>query len=571
MALGKESHPNDQQPMFVPPRKRQASKKSNGNSNYVDHIVNVQVRDKHQQLCCLVPSSIIYIILHYIAIYQGRCIQSHTSPTAGGSSSGGSGGCLLVEESLLKSSSLLLKKSIDNLSSAAVVADLNAIRPLAKSNDHALHELHQFEAAAARRAAHHRSKDTTAASTPAGSSCYSAESILDAKCAGEIHHQSSSHDCLTGLSRSAIKGGKKSVNYTVPSSAAGQNQPLHQSQSQRQQHHHQHRSITMMMPQSQSDLLLASGESSSVLSNANELAAQQQHVSPRVTQHHNNTHHHNPSLSSDGGAAGRQLSFSRYTDTISSVRTDSYLTMTGTVKRGRKKGQSVDLQINMSRDELAKINAAALALVAAADDDEDDINGGGGGGNGGGGGGCGNDGCSRRRSARMLMTAAWCRCSWTVGVHVLLLSVLCMPFVTLATGVYAFYMGTLTWYNMFNYLNEERSVWLRVLVSPLLVVAYPVLIVLCTCGLAVYAAVVQLSVRFHSWLNEIGDVEKGFYGWLCGVLRMSDCSPYEVVVLVDLRLPAAAAAAVEEEGMRRGGGGGLQQGVINSSTEELSL
>lgn len=43
MVLGKESQQTQDLPIFVPPRKRQASKKSNGHHNYVDHIVNVQV------------------------------------------------------------------------------------------------------------------------------------------------------------------------------------------------------------------------------------------------------------------------------------------------------------------------------------------------------------------------------------------------------------------------------------------------------------------------------------------------------------------------------------------------
>lgn len=33
----------DSAPVFVPPRKRQTSKKQNGVQNYVDHIVSVQV------------------------------------------------------------------------------------------------------------------------------------------------------------------------------------------------------------------------------------------------------------------------------------------------------------------------------------------------------------------------------------------------------------------------------------------------------------------------------------------------------------------------------------------------
>lgn len=322
------------------------------------------------------------------------------------------------------------------------------------------------------------------------SSCYSAESSLDAK-------SNRSHDCLTGGgtgNKAGSSSNKKRVNYRSDFAT-----PL----SQRGCHY-------------DGELLSESGETSSrsaMLTGSGLL------VSGTAT------------AQSTPATDGRQLSFSRYTDTIGSVRTaDSYLTMTGTVKRGRKKGQSVDLQINMSREELEQINTAALAVV---------------------------DDAQQQRSGSSV--AGCCRCTRTVGLHVLLLSLVCAPFVALATGVYSFYIGTLTWYNMFNYFTEERSVWLRVFVSPVLVLLYPVVIVLCTLGLGVYAGCVQLSVRFNSWLNEIGDVEKGFYGWLCAVLRMSDCSPYEVVVLVDLKMP---------EG---GGGAGGTQLTNTTSTEELSL
>lgn len=32
-----------ERPVFIPPRKRQTNKKTNGTQNYVDHIANVQV------------------------------------------------------------------------------------------------------------------------------------------------------------------------------------------------------------------------------------------------------------------------------------------------------------------------------------------------------------------------------------------------------------------------------------------------------------------------------------------------------------------------------------------------
>ena len=34
---------NKGKPVFIPPRKRQSSKKTNGTQNYVDHIVTAQV------------------------------------------------------------------------------------------------------------------------------------------------------------------------------------------------------------------------------------------------------------------------------------------------------------------------------------------------------------------------------------------------------------------------------------------------------------------------------------------------------------------------------------------------
>lgn len=245
--------------------------------------------------------------------------------------------------------------------------------------------------------------------------------------------------------------------------------------------------------------------------------------SPSITANYEDLESGGETSGLNDGDPVRHNSISRY-NTMSSVKTDSYLTMTGTIKRGRKKGQSVDLQLNMSLDELERINVAALTAVA-------------------------NNGQKR---------AACFVCSRTMGLHILLLSLLCLPFVTVVTSIYSFYIGTLTWYNMFNYFSEEKSYVHKLLMSPLLVLLYPLLIVLCTLGLGVYAGFVQLSVCFTSWVNEIGDIEKGFYGWLCSFLRMSDCSPYEVVILMDLKLQPEDGAAETLPN-------------TTSSTEELSL
>lgn len=198
---------------------------------------------------------------------------------------------------------------------------------------------------------------------------------------------------------------------------------------------------------------------------------------------------------------------------------DNYLTLTGTIKRGRKKGQSVDLQLNMSRDELEKISAAALLIQQAHE-----------------------MGANQSNAC----------CSLTSGMHILLLSLISFPFVLIVSSVYAFYIGTLTWYNMFTYFNEEKSCFYKFWMSPLLIVAYPFGIVLCTIGLGIYSGFVQISTKFAKWSNEIADIEKGFYGWLCSFLHLSDCSPYEVVILTDLKLPEEPVPG-------------------NSSTEELSL
>lgn len=41
--VSKSAVSGEERPVFIPPRKRQTSKKVNGAQNYVDHIVNIQV------------------------------------------------------------------------------------------------------------------------------------------------------------------------------------------------------------------------------------------------------------------------------------------------------------------------------------------------------------------------------------------------------------------------------------------------------------------------------------------------------------------------------------------------
>lgn len=176
---------------------------------------------------------------------------------------------------------------------------------------------------------------------------------------------------------------------------------------------------------------------------------------------------------------------------------DSYLTMTGTIKRGKKLGQEFNVQLNISRDELEKISAAAMAKEE--------------------------------------LQKKKCQCSCGTGPHVFIWTLLCCPFVFIITCAYSFYMGTLTWYNIFNYFNEEKTYLHKLFMSPILIVTYPLLIILCTLGLGLYGAIKQISFSAVAWSNEVYDLEKGFYNWLCGALNLSVCSPYEVVILTDIR------------------------------------
>lgn len=176
---------------------------------------------------------------------------------------------------------------------------------------------------------------------------------------------------------------------------------------------------------------------------------------------------------------------------------DSYLTMTGTIKRGKKKGQNVDVKLNISREELEIIEAA----IVAEEYNKMDIS----------------------------------KCSLYNGLHVFLFSLVCIPIVACISALYSFYMGTMTWYNIFSHVTEDLSCLKKVLLAPIVILSYPFLIVIFTIGLGLYAGIVQLTFSGANWWKDVCDFEKGFYGWLCSTLGMSECSPYEVVILMDVK------------------------------------
>ncbi|CAF4879931.1 unnamed protein product [Pieris macdunnoughi] len=185
------------------------------------------------------------------------------------------------------------------------------------------------------------------------------------------------------------------------------------------------------------------------------------------------------------------------TDCSLSESKDGYLTMTGTIKRGKKKGQNVDVKLNISREELEIIEASIVA---------DEL-------------------------SKMDVS----QCSLYNGPHIFLFSLLIVPFVVCISAGYSFYMGTLAWYNIFSHITEEFTCVKKMFLAPIVILSYPFLIVIFTIGLGLYAGIVQLTFSGANWWKDVCDFEKGFYGWLCNVLGMSECSPYEVVILMDVK------------------------------------
>lgn len=178
-----------------------------------------------------------------------------------------------------------------------------------------------------------------------------------------------------------------------------------------------------------------------------------------------------------------------------------YVTLTGTITRGKKKGQLVDIHLTMTEKELRELAKSRERLDAECEAGQ----------------------TSKRK----------CSLGVAQGPHVLLWSISCVPMVFLLSFITSFYYGTLTWYNVFLVYNEERTFWHKITICPFLIIFYPVLIMPMALSLALYSAVVQVSWAFSEWWQAVRDLEKGFCGWACGKMGLEDCSPYSVVELLD--------------------------------------
>lgn len=178
-----------------------------------------------------------------------------------------------------------------------------------------------------------------------------------------------------------------------------------------------------------------------------------------------------------------------------------YVTLTGTITRGKKKGQVVDIHVTLTEKELRDLAKSKERLDAECE---------------------AGDGSKRNCSFGL--------CS---GPHVVLWSISCLPVIFVLSFITSFYYGTLTWYNVFLVYNEERTFWHKITICPFLIIFYPMLIMPMALSLALYSAVVQVSWAFSEWWQDVRDLEKGFCGWACGKLGLEDCSPYSIVELLD--------------------------------------
>ncbi len=124
-----------------------------------------------------------------------------------------------------------------------------------------------------------------------------------------------------------------------------------------------------------------------------------------------------------------------------------------------------------------------------------------------------------------------CFCGLRRGPHVLALSLLFLPLALLLSALSAFHLGTLTWYSVFEHASDDGNCCRRLVLPPMVLLAYPLWIVPVTLGLALYGSVAQLSWYLDSWLQAVRAPDGGFFDWCCRRAGLPDCSPYQVVLL----------------------------------------
>ena len=150
----------------------------------------------------------------------------------------------------------------------------------------------------------------------------------------------------------------------------------------------------------------------------------------------------------------RDTVMTRSIDSTGSTSNGRLVTMTGTIKRGQKVGEMVEVQLQLSEDELSKLQQSYIE-----DDKMDDDS-----------------------------------CVWGLdkGLHIVILTLLCVPFAFLASVVMSFYIGSIAWYNVLINLSEERTIWHKIFLCPILIFTFPIFIVLSALCIGLFASIIQV-------------------------------------------------------------------------------
>ncbi|TRY68945.1 hypothetical protein TCAL_03772 [Tigriopus californicus] len=178
---------------------------------------------------------------------------------------------------------------------------------------------------------------------------------------------------------------------------------------------------------------------------------------------------------------------------------NNYLTLTGTLKRGSRSSSSkrnekieeclYDVQLNLTSEHISNLEKKVHAKYHDR-----------------------------------------CFCGLQRGIHIFLFSLVCLPLFWVVATWQAFYLGTLTWYNIFIYYNEDRTCCHKLL-SPFVLLAYPLWIIPITVLVGLFGGLYQISWYFDSWCTAIAALDGGFFGWFCNWLDVPDCCPYQVILL----------------------------------------
>ena len=123
-----------------------------------------------------------------------------------------------------------------------------------------------------------------------------------------------------------------------------------------------------------------------------------------------------------------------------------------------------------------------------------------------------------------------CFCGVRRGIHIFVVSLLFFPFMWIYSTFLSFYLGTITWYNIFIHYNEERGCCAKLL-SPFVLLLYPFWIVPITLFLGMYGGVAQISWYFDGWIKALRTPDGGFFEWFCESIDIPDASPFQVILL----------------------------------------